>query len=155
MLGGVDGTGSLGGFAEVATVNAKAIRRVLRLDYLTQPSLEHDQWALIFVGALFWWMASWRPEAFDAAIYGSFALIFPAEAWAMAMMAPAAMILIGLQDPVKRWMVAVGSGLQLMQFASLGWSAIFTGGEPIIGIFAWVFFARQYARMMWSALSDA
>lgn len=135
-------------------MNAKAVRRVLKLDYLAQPSLENDQWALIFVGALFWWMASWRPEAFDEGMYGRFALMFPAEAWAMAMMAPSAMILIGLQDPVKRWMVAIGAGLQVIQFAALGTSAIFTGGEPIIGVFCLVFFVRQFARMLWSAISD-
>lgn len=135
-------------------MNAKVMRRVLKLDYLSQPSLEHDQWALIFVGSVFWWMASWQPSAFSADLYGHFALHFKAEAWAMAMMAPAAMVLIGLQDPVKRWMVAIGAGLQLIQFGALGYSAIFTGGEPIIGVFAWLFFARQQARMMWSAYRD-
>lgn len=134
-------------------MNSRVLRRVLKLDYLSQPSLEHDQWALIFVGALFWWLASWRPEAFDAHLYGHFALLFQAEAWAMAMMAPAALVLIGLQDPVKRWMVAVGAALQVIQFGALGYSAIFTGGEPIIGVFCWVFFARQYARLMWSAVN--
>ena len=135
-------------------MNAKTLRRVLKLDYLSQSTLEHDQWALIFVGALFWWMAAWKPEAFDAGLYGHFAMTFQAEAWAMAMMAPAALVLIGLQDPVKRWMVAAGAGLQVVQFGALGYSAIFTGGEPIIGVFCWVFFARQYVRMIWSAFLD-
>jgi hypothetical protein len=135
-------------------MNAKALRRVLKIDYLSQPSLENDQWALIFVGSLFWWMASWSPDAFAEDLYGHFALRFQAEAWAMAMMAPAALVLIGLQDPVKRWMVGVGAALQVLQFGALGYSAIFTGGEPIIGVFAWLFFARQYARMMWSAIID-
>lgn len=135
-------------------MNAKIMRRVLKLDYLSQPSLEHDQWALIFCGSVFWWMASWHTEAFSADLYGHFALRFQAEAWAMAMMAPAAMVLIGLQDPVKRWMVAIGALLQFIQFGALGYSAIFTGGEPIIGVFAWLFFARQQARLMWSAFRD-
>lgn len=134
-------------------MNSRVLRRVLKLDYLSQPSLENDQWALIFVGSLFWWMASWRQEAFDAVLYGHFALHFQAEAWAMAMMAPAALVLIGLQNPVKRWMVAVGAACQIVQFGALGYSAIFTGGEPIIGVFCWVFFARQYVRLMWSAVN--
>ena len=104
-------------------MNSRVLRRVLKLDYLSQPSLENDQWALIFVGSLFWWMASWRPDAFDAGLYGHFALHFQAEAWAMAMMAPAALVLIGLQNPVKRWMVAVGAALQIVQFGALGYSA--------------------------------
>lgn len=135
-------------------MNAQVLRRVLRIDPLSQPSLVHDQWALIFVGSIFWWMASWRPAAFSANLYGDFALMFQAEAWAMAMMAPAVLVLIGLRDPVKRWMVAVGAALQIIQFAALGYSAIFTGGEPIIGAFAWLVFVRQYAWMMWSALRD-
>ena len=135
-------------------MNSRVLRRVLKLDYLSQPSLENDQWALIFVGSLFWWMASWRPEAFDATLYGHFALRFQAEAWAMAMMAPAALVLIGLQDPVKRWMVAAGAGLEAIQFIALGYSALFTGGEPIIGVFCWVFFGRKYIRLLWSAISD-
>ena len=71
----------------------------------------------------------------------------------MAMMAPAALVLIGLQNPVKRWMVAVWAACQIVQFGALGYSAIFTGGEPIIGVFCWVFFARQYVRLMWSAVN--
>lgn len=132
----------------------KAINKALGRDYLSQPELVDDQWALIFVGSLFWWLASWSPAAFSAELYGDFALMFQAEAWAMAMMAPAAMVLLGLQDPVKRWMVAVGAALQVIQFGALGYSAIFTGGEPIIGVFCWVFFARKYARMVWSATRD-
>jgi len=135
-------------------VIAKAINRALGRDFLSHPEIENDQWALIFVGSLFWWLASWEPAAFDAGLYGRFALLFQAEAWAMAMMGPAALVLIGLQDPVKRWMVAVGAALQVIQFAALGYSAIFTGGEPIIGVFCWVFFGRKYARLLWSAIRD-
>lgn len=135
-------------------MNAKVIDKALGRDYLSQPCLVSDQWALIFVGSLFWWMAAWEPAAFSEELYGRIALMFKAEAWAMAMMAPAVLILIGLRDPVKRWMVAVGAALQAIQFGLLGYSAIFTGGEPIIGVFAWLFFARKYVRMIWSALCD-
>jgi hypothetical protein len=142
------------GAVVTAKTAGKAIDKALGRDYLSQDELINDQWALIFVGSLFWWLASWSPSAFDEAMYGRLALHFQAEAWAMAMMAPAAMVLIGLQNPVKRWMVAVGAALQIVQFVALGYSAIFTGGEPIIGVFCWVFFARKYIRLMWSALCD-
>lgn len=135
-------------------VNTKLINKALGRDYLSQQELENDQWALIFVGSLFWWLAAWSPDAFDVGMYGRFALMFQAEAWAMAMMAPAALVLIGLQDPVKRWMVAAGAGLEAVQFIALGYSAIFTGGEYIIGVFCWVFFGRKYIRLLWSAISD-
>jgi hypothetical protein len=135
-------------------VNARIIRRALRTDYLSQPIIAHFQWALGIVGALFWVQASMTKEAFDPALYGDFALQFQAEAWAMAMMAPCAMILIGLREPVKRWMVGVGSALQAVQFSALGYSAIWTGGEPIIGIFCLVLFLPLYARMAVEARSD-
>lgn len=135
-------------------INAKAIDKALGRDWLSQPELKNEQWALILVGALFWWQAAWSDSAFSEGLYGHLALRLQAEVWAMAMMAPAALVLIGLQDPVKRWMVAVGAALQVIQFGTLGYSAIFTGGEPIIGIFCLLFFGRKYVRMMWSALRD-
>ena len=135
-------------------VKSKLIDKALGRDYLSQQELINDQWALIFVGSLFWWLAAWEPAAFDVNMYGRFALHFQAEAWAMAMMAPAALVLIGLQDPVKRWMVAIGAALEAVQFIALGYSALFTGGQQIIGIFCWVFFGRKYIRLLWSAVSD-
>lgn len=135
-------------------VTTRMIDKALGRDYLSQPELENDQWALIFVGSLFWWFAAWTPDAFDESLYGHLALRFQAEWWAMAMMGPAVLVLIGLQEPPKRWMVAVGAALEAVQFIALGYSAMLTGGEPIIGIFCWVFFARKYIRLLWSALRD-
>jgi len=139
---------------EEAGMNVKVIRRALRLDYLLQPVLSHVQLGLFVVGSLFWAQASMQDEAFSAELYGHFALIFPAEVWAMAMMAPAAMVWIGLRHPVKRWMVAVGAAIQVIQFSALGYSALYTGGEPIIGIFCTVLFAPLYTRILWEAVSD-
>jgi hypothetical protein len=135
-------------------MNARAIRLALRTDYLSQPVLAHIQWQLMLVGALFWIQATLRDGAFSEDMYGRFALMFQAEAWAMAMMAPCAMILIGLRQPVKRWMVFVGSVLQAIQFSALGYSALWTGGEPIIGIFCLVLFLPLYARMAVEARLD-
>lgn len=135
-------------------MNARAIRAALRPDYLSQPILAHLQWALFIVGGLFWIQATLKDGAFSEGMYGHFALMFRAEAWAMAMMAPCAMILIGLREPVKRWMVCAGSVLQALQFSALGYSALWTGGEPIIGIFCLVLFLPLYARMAVEARSD-
>ena len=77
-------------------MNAKVLRRALRIDYLSQPVLGHIQLGLFTVGALFWVQASLQDEAFSEALYGAFALIFPAEAWDVAMIAPAAMVWIGV-----------------------------------------------------------
>lgn len=132
----------------------RILRRALRLDYLSQPVLGHIQLGLFTVGALFWAQAVMQDKAFSANLYGRFALLFPAEMWAVAMMAPAAMVWIGLRHPVKRWMVAVGSAIQIVQFIALGYSAIYTGGEPIIGIFCVVLFAPLYSRILGEALID-
>ena len=136
-------------------MNAKIVRKALRMDHLSQPVLPWIQVGLVVIGAMFWAMASLREEAFDVGMYGEFALRFPAEAWAVAMMAPAAMVWIGLRDPVKHWMVAFGAALQVMQFCALGYSALFTGGEPIIGVFCVVLFAPLHAYILGAALNDA
>jgi hypothetical protein len=135
-------------------MNAGAIAKALRLDYLTQPVLSADCWKLIYIGALFWGFATFRDTAFSEEVYGAFALRFPAEMWAALMMFPSAMVIIGLHDPVKRWMVAAGSTILTVQFCALGYSAVFTGGEPIIGVFCYVFFAPRFARMVWEAAID-
>lgn len=135
-------------------MNAAAVRKALRRDHLSQPVLGYIQIGLIFMGSCFWIMARLQDNVFDVAMYGEFALRFKAEAWALAMMCPAAMIWVGLRHPVKHWMVAVGSALQVMQFLALGYSAIFTGGEPIIGLFCNGFFAPLFAYMLVEALRD-
>jgi hypothetical protein len=136
-------------------MNDATFRKALRRDHLAQPVLGYIQLGLIFMGSVFWAMAWNREEAFSADIYGEFALMFRAEAWALAMMCPAAMIWVGLRHPLKRWMVAVGSMLQLIQFMALGYSAIHTGGEPIIGMFCNGFFAPLFAYMLVEAIRDA
>ena len=135
-------------------MNAKTIRRALGQSYLSQPVLSHIQIGLIFVGSVFWAMAWNRAEAFSTDLYGAFALMFRAEAWALAMMCPAAMVWIGLRHPTKHWMVAIGSALQMTQFTALGYSAIYTGGEPIIGVFSTGFFAPLFAYIMVEAIRD-
>ena len=130
-----------------------AIRRMIRGDYLGQPVLADLQIAFVVIGALFWVQAVHRPEAFDVHMYGRFALLFPAEFWAAAMMGPAAMVWVGLRNPVKRWMVFAGAVLQTAQFLALSYSAIATGGEPIIGYFCSVLFAPLYFRVAWEAIA--
>lgn len=122
--------------------------------YLDQPLASQIQVALVVVGGLFWMQAVTHPEAFDVTMYGRFALMFPAEAWALAMMCPAAMVWVGLRNPVKHWMIAVGAGLQTLQFLALAFSAISTGGEPIIGYFCSILFAPMYFRTFWEAVRN-
>jgi len=136
---------------------AEMIARFIHLarrGYLSQPVLSQIQIATIAIGSLFWIEASFQGEAFSAAIFGNLALEFPAEMWAGVMMAASAMCWVGLRHPVKRWMVAVGAGLQTVQYLALGYSAIATGGEMVIGLHCTALFAPIYVRMLWEALID-
>lgn len=123
----------------------------MRRDYLTQQVLSHIQIATVCIGAMFWIEANFQGEAFSADVFGDFALLFPAEMWAGIMMASSTMCWVGLRHPVKRWMVAIGAGMQTLQYLALGYSAIATGGEMVIGLHCTVLFAPIYARVFWEA----
>ena len=134
-----------------------SLARVFRQHtYLSQPILCQMQVAIIFIWSLFWIEARMQGAAFCAAVCGEFALQFPAEMWAGVMMGASAFCWIGLRHPVKRWMVAFGAGLQTLQYLALGYSAIATGGEMVIGLHCTTFFAPIYMVMFWEAVrSDA
>jgi hypothetical protein len=123
-----------------------------RQRYLAQPILCQMQFSIIFVGAMFWIEARIDGEAFSADVFGEFALRFPAELWAFMIMGASALCWIGLRDPLKRWMVAVGAGLQAVQYLALGYSAIVTGGEMVVGLHCTTFFAPMYLIMFWEAV---
>ncbi len=133
----------------------RAIDRIRGRDWLDQPALAFIQVCIFAVGSLFWLEAYHRSEAFDPSVYGEFAVRFPAEMWAGAMMGAAAIIWIGLQDPMKRWMVAIGASMQAVQFSLLAYSAIATGGQEVIGYWASVLFAPLHARMAMEAMRNA
>lgn len=125
-----------------------------RHTYLYQPVLFQMQVAVILIGSLFWIEARLQGDAFQASVFGEFALRFPAEMWAGVMMGASALCWIGLRHPVKRWMVAVGAGLQTIQYLALGWSAIATGGEMVIGLHCTTLFAPIYVVMFWEAIRN-
>lgn len=133
-------------------MNTKALAYTRFRGCLGQPILSHMQIAIIAIGMLFWIEAVLSGEAFSAQVFGRFALMFKAEFWAGIMMAASAMCWIGLRHPVKRWMVAVGAALQCAQYLALGYSAIATGGEVVIGLHCTTFFAPIYFRMFWEAV---
>lgn len=133
----------------------RSLALAFRQHYLSQPILCQMQVAIIIIGALFWVEARLQGEAFDAGVFGSLAVRFPAEMWAGVMMGASAMCWIGLRHPVRRWMVAIGAALQTVQYLALGYSAIATGGEMVIGLHCTVLFAPIYMVMFWEALRDA
>ena len=126
----------------------------LRPHYLDQPRLMHEQVAIFVVGSLFWMEARLMDQSFSADIFGRFALQFPAEFWALLMMASSTLIWAGLLNPVKRWMVATGAALQILNFLGLGYSALATGGAVVVGFWCTVYFAPAFLRILWEALYD-
>lgn len=132
-------------------MRAVAVRRDA---WLSHPLLRWMQIGIIAIGCAFWIEARLTAEAFSADIFGHFALMFPAEAWAGVMASASLMVWIGLIDPVKRWMVAVGAAIQTLQYLALGYSAIMTGGEPVIGLHCTVLFAPLFAAMFWRAVNE-
>jgi hypothetical protein len=135
-------------------MNASAIRKTLGIDHLSQFILPWTQVAMFIIGAVFWAMATIQAAPFDAETFGDFALQYPAEAWAMAMMGPAAMVWVGLRNPVKHWMVAIGAGMQFLNFCALSYSFLWTGGQPVMGLFAIIFFAPLHAYIFGAAVND-
>lgn len=135
-------------------MNARAVRKALGTDHLSQFILPWTQVSMFIIGAVFWAMATTQAAPFDAETFGYFALEYPAEAWAMAMMGPAALTWVGLRNPVKHWMVAIGAGLQFLNFCALGYSFLLTGGQPVMGLFAIIFFAPLHAYIFGAAVND-
>lgn len=116
-----------------------------------RPILIAAEVAFLTIGAVFWTLAKLQDEAFSVGTYGRFALVFPAEFWAGIMMAASMIAIIGLKKPVRRDMVLLGSLLNALQFLGLAYSAIMTGGEPVIGLFASVMFVPLHVWMAWEA----
>lgn len=135
-------------------MSVRTMAATIRATFFRLSDREASCWMLIAIASLFWVSATFKDDAFSAELYGDFALRFPAELWAALMGLPAAMILIGLKDPVKHWMVLAGAVVQVVQFGALGYSATFTGGEPIIGAFAYLYFGLKFGRMALEAASD-
>lgn len=134
---------------------ARTIARALRPHYLDQPRLMQEQVAIFVVGSLFWIEARLVDKSFSADIFGHFALQFPAEFWALLMMASSTLVWAGLLNPVKRWMVATGAALQIANFLGLGYSSLATGGEVVVGFWCTVYFAPAFARILWGAIYDS
>ena len=101
-----------------------------------RPLLMAFQILLFFAGSMFWIDARTSDVAFSTSVYGEFALQYPAELWAGAMMGFSTITWLGLIKPIRKNMVAIGAIGNAVQFMLLSYSAVFTGGEFVIGIFA-------------------
>lgn len=105
-----------------------------------RPAFLAAEVALLVIGVWFWIDASHQSFAFNAAVFGEFAYHYPAKMWAGLMIALSAITINGLRRPITNWMVAFGAIAQCLHFVLLSYSAVFTGGAFVIGLFASVFF---------------
>jgi hypothetical protein len=100
--------------------------------------------AMLLIGSLFMADALTGSRGFNPDTWGQFAYSYPARMWAGIMICGSLMCVIGLVRPVQRWMVLVGAVVQFTQFAAIAYSAIFTGGEFVVGIYASILFMPLY-----------
>lgn len=137
-------------------MNAASIARDLaRMDRGRRAARRvQDQFAILAIGTLFMAEALSSGVGFSARVFGDFALQFPAEMWAFWMMAGSAMILLGLKRPERHWMIATGALVQTLQYLALGYSAVMTGGEMVIGLHCTMYFAPSFARTFVEAVRD-
>lgn len=137
-------------------MNVRALAKALgRPHWLDHPLIRWMQVAIIIIGCAFWIEARLQANAFSPAVFGQFATRFPAEAWAGIMVTGSLMIWIGLLDPLKRWMIAIGAAIQTLQYLALGYSAIMTSGELVVGIHCTALFVPVFAAVFWRSVRDA
>lgn len=108
--------------------------------------------ALLMVGLLFWISTGFGVDSFSPETWGEWACQWPAVWWAAVQSISAAMIITGLLRPVTARRVAVGSAMQAIQFAALAYSATFTGGQFVIGVYPSVLFVPFHIVLMVEAL---
>lgn len=132
-------------------------------EYINRPGSFGDRWlaspvlmafllSSTLIGALFWVQAALQAEAFNVDTFGRFALRFPAEAWACSMMLGSLLAFAGLAHPTRQWLVLAGAVINAAQFSGLGYSAIWTGGEIVVGLYASLMFAPASLITLWAAL---
>lgn len=128
-------------------------------DLLTAQSLDRfrPMWlgiesALLMVGLLFWVSTGFGVDSFSPETWGEWACQWPAVWWAAVQSISAAMIITGLLRPVTAMRVALGAAVQAVQFAALAYSASFTGGQFVIGVYPSVLFVPFHLILMVEAL---
>ena len=133
------------------------IATVAEMDSISRyrPLLVASNIAMFVICALLMSDALTGAQGFNEATWGQFAYSFQAEMWAGIMMSGCGMCLIGLINPVRWWMVTIGGAVQCMNFLALAYSAIVTGGEYAIGIYASFYFAPFYLWLSIMALMQS
>ena len=142
---------------EAAVIDATYTRRPgdFAARWLGSTVLKFDLVRHATIGMVFWVLAQMQPEAFAVQTFGQFALQFPAEFWAVAMMAGSTITYTGVMHPPQKWAVIVGSFINVSQFSGLAYSALITGGEKVVGLYALGFAVAAGITLLSGLLHDA
>lgn len=118
-----------------------------------RPAILYTQYSLFVFGVMFWLDANLGSEGFKEATWGAFAYFFPAKMWAALNMGASALAIVGLKKPIRTWMVSAGAFLHCVQFGAISYSATYTGGEMIVGLFASVYFLPLHMWLLYEAVT--
>lgn len=90
----------------------------------------------LFVGMLIW-STSWLDVSqFHLETWGALAYEAGAATWGSSMSLASLLCLLGLIEPPRRWMVTVGALAHCAVLVALAVSAVITGGDTAVAIFA-------------------
>lgn len=113
------------------------MRAVTQVVYRTRLSVVFEA-CLIIVGMTQWAYAKLHNAPLSAQTWGEAALQFPLEAWALAMMGGSLLTFLGLLYPPNPRLIRIGCMVQIAHMSFLGSSALFTGGDMVIAVFAFL-----------------
>ncbi len=98
------------------------------------------QLVMLGIGIMFLIEAKTTGEAFNEGTCGALCLSAKAEFWAILMIVHSLLVLKGLIRPRVWQNVAIGACISALHFSVIAYSAMFTGGQFVIGAWAMVFF---------------
>ena len=96
------------------------------------------QGCLMAVGFAQWVFARAGGGPLSAQTWGEAALLFPLEFWALAMIGGSLLTFLGLLYPPNWRLIRIGCVVQVTHMSFLGSSALATGGDPVIFVFAFL-----------------
>ena len=104
------------------------------------------------VGLFFFFTSVSKPGAFSPETWGEMAYRWPASWWATYGMGAASITYYGLRIPMRHRWIIVGGLAHCAQFLALSWSAAFTGGDPVIALYATIMFLPLHIWLVWEAV---
>ena len=116
-------------------------------------------WGVLAGGVLFWIGKTILPDAMSPSIYGRAVEVYEASVWAAGFVGAALLCLFGISiNGSRSWSPALriaGFAILFCLFASLAYSAAFTGGTVVIWSWNMGFFAPASAYFLRLNIADA